>query len=60
MNGQTRIDWFLRLYPKNSTVTVYRAAIYNFLDLFYGKQRKGKRATRAEMAQYEALAELWS
>jgi integrase len=57
MNGQSRIDAFLRLYPKNSTVTVYRAAIYNFLDLFYGKQRKGKRATRAEMAQYEALAE---
>lgn len=52
-----RIEKFLSLYPKSSTKGVYRAGIYDFLDLVYGRVRKAKRTTKEEMRKYEELAD---
>lgn len=45
------------MYPKANTRKVYRAGILDFLDCLYGKIRKGRRATKEEMEEYERLAD---
>jgi hypothetical protein len=44
-------------HPRRNTARVYAAAIYRFPDHFYGRKRKGKAATKEEMAGYEVLAD---
>ena len=52
-----KIRQFLDLHPKRNTKGVYRAGIFDFLDFIYGRVRKGKRATKKEMEEYERLAD---
>jgi integrase/regulator of replication initiation timing len=51
------LDKFFGLYPKKSTVGVYRAGIYDFLNCLYGEVRKGTAATKEEQERYGQLAE---
>jgi len=52
-----KIRQFLDLHPKRNTKGVYRAGIFDFFDFIYGRVRKGKKATKKEMEEYERLAD---
>jgi len=51
------INEFLDQYTKDTTKMAYRSAIYTFLENIYGKQRKTRKVTHAEMLIFETLAE---
>lgn len=49
------MDRFLALYPNDNTFRNYRAGLMAFADWKYGPQRKGREATREELARYDQL-----
>lgn len=46
---------FLALYPNDNTWRNYRSALMAFVDWKYGPQRKGREASKDELAAYERL-----